>query len=161
MRKFDTESAVSALELQQLVVDWCHDIDTNGGAGASAYFSEDCVGDSGVISFKGHAGLKKYYADRLAVIRATPEGIRTSRHGFSNLRISFENKDRATLNFLIFTFAANGPPPIADATVPVAVSDSRFECRREGDGHWRVFEFVGRPIFLGGDDFAKKALTGK
>jgi hypothetical protein len=162
MRKLDLETAVAAIELQQLVVDYWQEIDLNGGRHAAEFFITDCVAEVGLVSFKGHTGVKKYYADRLESIRVQQnDGIRTTRHTFLNLRIVFENNSHATLSFLIMTFAGSGKPPVMDGTAPVAVSDARFECRCEADGQWRIAGFYGAPVFIGGEDFAKKALLGR
>jgi len=151
VRKFDPETAVAAMELEQIVADYWQEIDDNGGCGAADFFTEDCVVQLGSSSFKGHAGVTKYYADRLEKIRVTQkDGVRTTRHSFSNLRMSFENNNRATLRFLIIGYAAAGSAPVANATVPAGVSDMRFECRRDPEGHWMICEFYGSAVFVGG-----------
>lgn len=161
MRSFDTVQTTVALELQQMVTDYWREVDFNGGANATDFFSEDIVADFGAIRFAGHDGVRRYYADRLELIRKTQEGgVRTTRHVFQNLQITFESADLATLNFLILTYGGSGLPPVHGATKPVSISDTRFACRRESDGRWRIFEFQGAPIFIGDEEFAKNALTG-
>lgn len=159
MRKFGPEQAIAALELEQMVADYWREVDINNGANAKDFFSADCTAEFGAITFKGHAGVQTYYADRAEAIR-TLQGVRTTRHVYVGLQILFAGDARATLNFLIITYGAAGTPPLSDATLPVAISDSRFEVRREADGQWRIFAFHGTPVFVGGEAFAAKALLG-
>lgn len=161
MRTFDLEEAAIAIELEQMVTDYWREVDFNGGSNATDYFTEDVEADFGAIKFSGHEGVRKYYADRQSLIRKEQEdGIRTTRHVFQNLQVIVESSERATLNFLIITHGGSGRPPVLAGTLPVSISDTRFECRREADGQWRVFGFYGEPIFIGEEAFARKALTG-
>jgi hypothetical protein len=162
MRRFTPEDAVAALELEQMLTDYWREVDHHDARGATDFFSEDCIAEFGAITFKGHAGVQKYYADRAEAIRAQMAGgVRTTRHVYLGLRISFPETGRATLNFLVITFGGAGHPPLPNATLPVAISDSRFECRRDPDGQWRFFGFYGTPIFVGGEAFAANALLGE
>lgn len=163
MRTFNSETAVAAIALQQMVVDYWRDVDFNWGHSAAEFYAEDCVAEIGANSYKGHAGIKKYYAEREAGIRAEEQGgVRTTRHGIINLQISFESDKRATLNFVIVTFAGAGKAPVFDCTTPVLVSDARFECRCDADGQWRIFGFHGAAVFISNDPFGKaRALGGR
>lgn len=162
MRTFSPETAAGAIELEQMLVDFNREIDFNGGVNASAFFSEDCVAEVGAINFKGREGAKKYYADRLESFRThQKDGIRTTRHTVANLQISFENNNRATLHCFLVTFGGEGKPPVLNGTIPVAVSDARFECRRDAHGQWHIFGFYGAPVLLGNDKFAMQALTAR
>jgi hypothetical protein len=162
MRRFSPETAAAAVEVEQMILDWSREIDFNGGRDAVQYFTEDCVAESGSITFRGHAGVKKYYDDRLAFIRANQkDGVRTTRHTCLNLHMSFPDKDRATVNFYIITFGGEGKPPVMDGTLPVTITDTRFECRRGADGNWRIAAFFGTPSFVGNEAFAQKALLGR
>ena len=151
-----------ALELEQMVTDYWREVDFNGGNDATNFFTQDVVADFGAIQFQGHEGVRGFYADRLAKIREQQkDGIRTTRHVYQNLQIVFREKDRADLSFLIITYGGGGHPPVADAAVPVSISDTRFECRLGEDGQWRIFGFYGSPIFLGTEEFARNALIAK
>jgi len=161
MRTFSPETAARAIELEQMLVDFNREIDFNGGAKASTFFSEECVAEVGAIAFKGREGAKKYYADRLESFRALKDGIRTTRHTVANLQISFENDNRATLNCFLVTFGGEGKPPVLEGTAPVAVSDARFECIRDTNGQWHISGFYGVPILLGNDKYAVQALTAR
>lgn len=162
MRTFSLEDAAIALELEQFLVDYNEEVDFNGGANAPDYFWEDGVTQVGAIEFKGPAGVRKYYADRLAKVQADePTGMRTTRHTFASLKISIANKDRATLKYLILTYAAGGAPPIMGSTMPVAISDARMECQRSADGKWRIKGLFGGPVYVSNDGLAQKILMGR
>jgi hypothetical protein len=160
MRTFNLETAAAALDLEQMVADWCRDLDVNGGLNSTDFFTEDCIVEAGRISYKGHAAMQKFYQDRAERVRAEQkDGVRTARHVFTNLRFLFEGNDRVTLTFLIINFSGSGKAPLFDATVPSVVSDVRFECRRDAKGQWRIAEFHGAPIFVGNDPFLIKAVV--
>lgn len=160
MRRLNAEHVIARAELEQLMADYWREIDLNEGRNAAVFFTEDCTAIFGAIAFSGRAGVTKYYAERAQRVRAEhSEGVRTSRHVYLNLRIVLEHDDLAKLEFLIATFAGAGKPPILGGCTPIAISDSRFKCRREPSGEWRIFEFSGTPLFIE-DPFARKSLLG-
>ena len=162
MRRFDQETAVSALELHQLIAEFGHELDANGGLNITAFYSEDCNFLVGGNSFRGHAAVKKFYADRAERVRTQQkDGVRTQRHTITNLRISFQDKNHATLNFVIVNYSAAGKAPVFDLTCPTIVADCRMECRREADGQWRIAEFASEPVFVGNDPFLNAAVVKK
>ncbi len=156
MRKFNAETAAAALELEQMLIDYWQEIDGNAGRNASAFFTADCTGGVAAVSFKGHAGVQKYYADRLESMKAQNNGVRTSRHVYNSLKFAFEDKDRAVISFVLISYAGFGPLPIMDNTAPVSISDARFECKRNADDQWRIFGFHVTPLFVNGAQFAKR-----
>jgi hypothetical protein len=162
MRRFDPETALAKIELEQMVFDYWREVDANGGRDIAGFFAEDGAAFMGPQTFEGHAGVTKFYEGRRESLRAQYGDVqRTSSHTVANLRISFENNTRAVADFLVVTYAANGKTPVLDATVPVSIGEVRFECRREADEQWRITAFRGSPLFLVGDDFVKKALGVK
>jgi hypothetical protein len=162
MPRFNAENVADALELQQLVADWCDELDTNHGKNVTQYFTEDCKVRAGTISYDGHEGMKAFYkATHEAQTRTYAETGREARHLFTNLRIAFAGADKATVHFVTVMFSSPGRPPIPDATVPAIVTDVRFECRRDAKKDWRVAEFYGTPIFIGSDPFLKKVMLEK
>jgi hypothetical protein len=162
MRRFTPESAAAVVELEQMILDWCREIDFNGGRKATEYFTEDCVAESGAISFRGHAGVKKYYGDRLDFIRANQkDGVRTTRHTVLNLHTSVADKDHATVNCYIITFGGEGKPPVMSGTAPITISDTQLDCVRGADGNWRIAKFTASPSFVGSEGFAQNAILGQ
>lgn len=155
MRKFDIESAVAVIELQQMIADYWAECDFNAGRDAASFYTEDCVAEVSVGTVRGRDGITKYYADMAD--RQAQSGGRTTRHVAVNVRIFLQDKDRATIKCQTIGFAGGGKVPVA-GTAPAAVSDMRIECRRDADGQWRFFEYVASPKFIGGDAYTKNAL---
>jgi hypothetical protein len=60
MREFDQHQAKAGLELEQMLADYFVVLDSEGGGAALGSFTEDLVVDIGVISYTGHAGMKKF-----------------------------------------------------------------------------------------------------
>jgi hypothetical protein len=159
-RASTAEQAVAAFELQQLIVDYCHELDL-GGLKATTFFTEDGVVDVGKMSIRGRAEMQAFYQHLAEHIRKdTPGGSRTSRHVCANLRFSFENDERATVTGLITNYSGAGAAPLLNATVPTVVSEVRFECRRDTGRRWLFSGLYGSPVFLGNDPMQTKALVG-
>jgi hypothetical protein len=159
MRTFNSETAIAAIELEQLVADYCHTLDCGGGVAGIEFFTEDCVVEVGNISYRGHAAMRKFYSG-LAQDIQTDGTAWTSRHGFTNFRVSFPEANRATVNFLFINFSGAGSPPIVNGSTPTIVSDARFECCRRPDGQWRIQSFHGAPIFIGNDPLVNRMVMG-
>lgn len=158
MSRFKGERAADALDLQQLVAEYCFELDLTGGLDSYRFFTADGRLEVGKMAFQGHDAMKAFYRDLVA--QATAGGAaRTTRHLFGNLRIAFDGADRATLDFIMQNFSSAGAPPVFGATTPTIVSDCRFQCRREDDGGWRIAEFTGAPIFVGDDPLQNKTLV--
>jgi hypothetical protein len=159
-QRFNQQNALAAIELAQMVADYCHALDRNEGAKGTIFFTEDCVVEVGAISYRGHAAMKKFYADVAQHAQSQQqEGVWTSRHGFINFRISALEETRATVNFIFVNFSGSGKPPLA-GTTPTIVSDARFECRRDPQGLWLIAEFHATPIFMGDDPLVKNFVVG-
>lgn len=160
MDNFKGSRASDALELQQLISEYCFELDLTGGLDSYRFFTADGRLEVGKMSFQGHDAMKVFYEDLVERAKAAdPSGARTTRHVFTNLRIAFEDADRAVVDFIVLNFSSAGKPPIFGATTPTVVSDARCKCRREGDGAWRIAEFTGAPIFVGNDPLQNKALV--
>jgi hypothetical protein len=160
MGNFDGTRASDALALQQLISEYCYELDLTGGLDAYRFFTSDGFLDVGKMTINGHDAMKAFYRDIVEQAKAAdPSGVRTTRHVFTNLRVDFEDTDRATVDFIVMNFSSAGAPPVFDATTPTVVSDARCKCRRESDGAWRIAEFTGAPIFVGNDPLQNKALV--
>jgi ketosteroid isomerase-like protein len=159
MRKFDQETAVIAIELQQLLADFVHDLDFNSCRGIADFYAEDGSFAVGDYTHKGRAAIRKFYEERNERIRATQkDGIRVSAHTFVNVRVVVEDKSNATLYFTNVNYAGEGHPPVRGTITPAMVTDCRMAFRREADGVWRITSFSGKPLFVGDDPFTKAAL---
>jgi hypothetical protein len=160
MPRFDAEAARDAQEIQQLVTEWCRELDDNHGLDATRFFTEECTVEAGPISYKGHEAMRAFYRGVADFARATPErGTRTTRHTYTNFGVSFPERGRARVTFLSFTYSGYGALPVNGATAPNTISDVRYECRRERDGEWRIAEFYAVPIFTGDDPYLNKLLN--
>jgi hypothetical protein len=159
MSKFNAETAVIAIELQQIVSEFAHEIDTNGGLNIAAFYAADGEFSVGDYTHKGHAAINKFYADRAARIPPLhKDGIRVSVHTFVNMRVQVEDKNNATVFFTNVNYAGEGHPPVMGTISPAMVTDCRMVFRREADDHWRIVLFAGKPKFVGNDPFVNKQL---
>jgi len=160
MPRFATETVISTLELQQLILDWGHDLDINGGLNVSALCTQDCNYLIGGKSHSGHAAVTKFYSDRAERIRTQQkDGVRTQRHALSNIRVAIKDQDRATVTFTVVNYSAEGKAPARNLVGPTIVADARMECRREADGEWRIALFDSSPIFVGNDPFLNASVV--
>lgn len=158
MTRFAGQRAADALDLQQLVADYCYELDLTGGLDSWRFFTADGRMEVGKLTFQGHEAMKTFYQG--LVDHATLGGAtRTTRHLASNLRIAFDGEDAATIDLVMQNFSSAGAPPVFGATTPTIVSDCRLRCRREADGLWRIAEFTGAPIFIGDDPLQNSALV--
>ena len=159
MRKFTPETAIAAIELQQMVIDFLHEIDVNEGRDITDFYAEDGTFLLGDYTYRGHAAIGNFYKDRAERVRSQlKDGARTSRHSFTNLRISIEDGNRADLRFCNVQFSGEGKAPVRDFDGPTMVVDCRMACRCDTDGQWRIAEFQGSPTFVGKDPFLNKML---
>jgi ketosteroid isomerase-like protein len=159
MRKFDQQSAIIAIELQNLIAEFGHDLDTNNGLNATDFYTEDGVFAVGDFSHRGHAAIRKFYSDRAERIRTVAkDGIRVSSHTFNNARVTVTDQNNATIEFINVNYGGEGKPPVLGPIAPAMVTNCRMVCRREADGIWRITSFSGTPAFVGVDPFINKML---
>lgn len=149
----DGNRVVHILALQQLVADYFAELDTTFGVNSAQFYTEDGIVAIGNMSFRGHEAMRAFYTDL-----AEQNGLRTTRHCFTNLRIAFESDTQATVAVLVIEFSGPGAPPLLDAANPTIVSDARLRCRLEGDGQWRISELTGQALFAGNDPVLRKLL---
>jgi hypothetical protein len=162
MPRFDQETAVSAMELHQLIAEWGDELDSNGGLTVTRLCTEDCTYLIGGNAIRGTAAVQKFYADRGERVRTQQkDGVRTQRHVISNLKITFKTNDSAVLHFIIVNYSAEGKAPVSNLVGPTIVADCRMECRREADGEWRIALFDSTPVFIGNDPFLNAAVLKK
>jgi SnoaL-like domain len=160
MARFDKETGISAIELHQLIADWGHELDMNGGLAIARLLTEDCTYIVGGVPYRGHAPVTKFYTDRGERVRTLQkDGVRTQRHTISNLRVAFQDPSHATVTFIIVNYSAEGNPPVLGLTGPTIVADCRMDCRRETDGEWRISLFDSAPMFVGNDPFLNASVV--
>lgn len=159
MPKFDPQSAAIALELQQTVSAFAHEIDTNNGLDLADFYAEDGVFFVGDTQYRGHAAIRKFYADRLERIPGQhKDGIRVGTHTFLNLRTVIKDAQHATVFFTNVSYAGEGHPPVRMTITPAMITACHMDFQLEADGVWRITAFIGKPLFIGDDPFTRAQL---
>ena len=162
MPRFDQQSATATMELHQLIAEWGDDLDITGGQNVTALCTGDCVYMLGGKPHQGHDAINAFYAARNERVRTQQkDGIRTQRHAISNIRVSFQDADKASAGFLVVNYSGEGAPPVTDLGGPTIVADARMEFRREADGEWRISLFDSKPVFVGNDPFLNASVVPK
>lgn len=160
MKVLSTEGALVAIQLQQILMEFAHELDRNEGRGIADFYADDGVFTPGDFAFRGRAAIAEFYAKREERVAAEQAGgQRTGRHTYVNPRVEIHDADNASLHFICVHYSAAGAPPIPDASTPSVVADARMDFRREADGDWRITVFDSYPMFLGQDPFVKKMLV--
>ncbi len=160
MRKFTQEQAIAAIELEQMVVDYFEILDKEGGGAALHFFTPDVVVKIGAIDYKGHEGMAAFYKAGAERVKASGQ-TRTGRHGYTNFKVVFPEKDRATVTVMNVTWSGAGSPPLMNASVPSIVTDVKWELKRDASGDWKVYGYYGWPMFVGNDPVLQKNVVGK
>ncbi|MET0270707.1 MAG: nuclear transport factor 2 family protein [Sphingomonas sp.] len=160
MPRFTEANAVSALEVQQLIIDWGYELDLAGGAGIARFCTEDCNYLVGGTPYRSHAAITAFYAARNERVRTQQrDGIRTQRHTISNIRLAFPDADHAAADFILVNYSAEGPAPARDLVGPTIIADCRMEFACGQDGEWRIALFDSTPVFIGNDPFLNAAVV--
>jgi len=126
MTSADVLALNQVLSLQ--LAEYWHEIDFNGGRGASAYYTEDAVFHGQFASYEGVAKIQQFYDWRRT------RGARLSVHSFTNFRAWFTAPDAAEATNFLFLYAADGErvlpthPPIT-----ISLATDRYVLR---DGKW-------------------------
>lgn len=120
------------LEIEQLLLDYWHEVDTNWGARAHEFFAEDGVFLNSVGKARvGRAAIQAFYSSRQA------RGARVVRHVVSNLRVQpAAANGEVSSNWILQIFASDGEPPLPSEPA-ILLADVTDVCRREPDGRWR------------------------
>ena len=159
MQKFTPETAAIALQVQQLVSEFAHEIDTNNGLDIAEFYAADGVFFVGTTEYKGHAAINKFYADRLERIPSQhKDGVRVGAHTFVNMRTEIQDQEHASVHFINVSYAGEGHPPVRMTITPAMITRCRMDFRLEGDGNWRITSFIGTPLLVGDDPFTKAQL---
>ncbi len=162
MPKIDKDNAVSILQIQQLVADWCERLDLHNCLGVEALCTADVEYLVGGVAHRGRDAVAAFYAARNErVAKNQRDGVRTQRHSVSNFRVTFTDADHAGIAFLLVNYSAEGPAPALNLVGPTIIADSRFDVRRDADGEWQIALFDSKPVFIGNDPFLNAAVVPK
>lgn len=162
MPKFTAETAAIAVELQQLMGEWCRELDIHGGADIARLCTEDCRYHVGGTLYPGHAPITAFYAARNErVATQQRDGVRTQRHSISNFLVDIKDAGSAGITFTLVNYSAEGKAPALNLVGPTIVADVQMECALGGDGVWRISMFDSQPIFIGNDPFLNANVVKK
>ncbi len=150
MAKFQPDQAADVLAVQQAVNDWARELDLNNGTGMGPFVTEACEYHVRGVARHGRDAVVQFYNDRIREFDGSPTGVPVQRHMLSNFRVTLPAKDHAKVDFLLVYFMATGEAPIKTLALPTLVADVQMECRRDGDGEWRVAFFNSCQIFVRG-----------
>lgn len=115
-------------ELALILADYWHEIDFNGGAGASAYYTPEAEFHGQFASYIGRDKIQQFYDWRRA------RGDRLSVHAFTNFRASFTGPDSAEATNFLFLYARDGVrPQPSHEPVTISLATDRFV---RVDGQW-------------------------
>ena len=124
------DRATLTAELLTIVTAVWYDVDHNGGAGVSAFFTPDGELWFGTRCLTGTAEIDAGYAGRAA------RGPRTSRHLVTNMHLTTIGPAEVSAVSNLVLFAEDGEPP-RTAVTPAMVSDVIDEFERH-DGSWKI-----------------------
>ena len=128
MTREDLRGLNQDLSLQ--LADYWHEIDFNGGANASEYYTSEAVFHGQFASYEGRDRIQQFYDWR------RERGARLSVHSFTNFRAWFTSPTEAEATNFLFLYAADGekvlpshvPVTISLATDRYLLADGRWLC---------------------------------
>jgi hypothetical protein len=135
-----TDRLADMLAIQELNNAFAYHLDHNEIEPLVALFALDARYSNGARVSSGRAEIEAFFRSR------TAQGVRTSRHMYSGLRIVFDGEARAHATSVWLSFAQNSAPPI-DYSVPFLVADFEDTYLRDAHGQWRILARHIRPIF--------------
>lgn len=124
-----TERLLATQELQLLLSEYWHDVDTNWGRTAPDYYTENAEFVGADNAYVGREKIREFYKWR------ENRGQRTVVHAVTNFRAHFEGDDRATCTWYLLLWAADGAP-ILPTHAPITVSLMHDRMERTADGRW-------------------------
>jgi hypothetical protein len=127
-------------EIEDLAIDYWHDVDTNWGRNAYSYFVENGRFSTSLKTRTGRDVIKAFYEDR------QNRGERVARHLISNHKITVHDRNRVSAVWILSLFAADGTPVLPSKSA-IMMADVRDEIVRDTDGHWRYASRTITPLF--------------
>jgi hypothetical protein len=132
-----------AEELQLVLHDFWHDVDTNWGRKAAEFYTEDGVFEASRNSYQGRQRIADFYAYRIS------RGVRVAVHAVTNFRAVVESPDAATCHWFLLLCARDGEPILPSAP-PIQIAQAVDRCVRGEDGRWRYKHRKFQSLFEGG-----------
>ena len=135
--------AALAQELQALLADYWHDVDTNWGRNAGSYYTDDADFIGEAATYSGRAKIQEFYAWRVK------QGARLAVHAVNNFRVEAATSDQARATWYLLLYAANGEP-ILPTHPPITISLVTDDYVREPSGNWLCQRRQFKTLFRGG-----------
>jgi hypothetical protein len=130
-------------ELEVMLADFWHDVDTNWGRRAGDFFTEDGVFEASEQTYRGRAGIEAFYRYRIG------RGPRIAAHTVTNFRAVPETPTAATTTWYLLLYARDGTPVLPTAP-PIQIALATDRCVKCEDGRWRYAHRKFEVWFKGG-----------
>ncbi len=134
------DRVADTLAIHALNADFAHHLDHGEVERLLELFTPDARYSNGPRVSVGRAEIETLLRSR------TAGGVRTSRHMFSGLRVTFSGPETAEATSVCMSFARNAAPPV-DGTAPFLVADFIDAYVRQKDGRWQIQARDIRPVF--------------
>lgn len=115
-------------ELEILLMDYWHEVDTNWGRNAHDYYTEDGIFQSTRASYHGRTKIKAFYQYRI------DRGPRIAVHAVNNFRVELHSPTEATCTWYLLLYAMDGKP-ILPTNPPIQIAFMTDKCVKI-DGRW-------------------------
>ena len=140
--KISPERLALTHELEALVIDYWHDVDTNWGRNAPAYYTADGTFQGTENAYVGHEKIRAFYKWR------EDRGARTVVHAVHNFQCLPEGPDKATCHWFLMLYAADGKP-VLPSNPPIQIAYMTDKMVRTAEG-WKVKHRTFDNWFAGG-----------
>ncbi len=136
-----TQQLLVRLQLEELNAEFAFRVDHGPTAAVADLFTPDGrYGRADGPFSQGQDAIRATYAARDA------RGVRTARHVFTNLRLTYEATDRVTGTTILTLFAEDGSPPLPASILSVSdFEDVYVLCE---DSRWRYRSRTIRSLFV-------------
>lgn len=130
-------------ELEMLLADFWHDVDTNWGRHAGEFYTEDGVFEASEQTYRGRARIEEFYRYRLE------RGPRVAAHTITNFRAIPQSPASAICTWYLTLYAHDGGP-IQPTAPPIQIALATDHCVKCSDGRWRYKHRKFEVWFKGG-----------
>lgn len=138
-----TTRAALAQELQVLLADYWHDIDTNWGRNAGSYYTQDAQFIGEAATYSGRAKIQEFYTWRVN------QGPRLAVHAVNNFRVETATPAQARATWYLLLYAANGAA-ILPTHPPITISLVTDDYVPDAEGAWLCQRRQFKTLFQGG-----------
>jgi hypothetical protein len=130
-------------ELEIILMEYWHDVDTNWGRNAPEFFTEDGIFESNKNKYEGREKIRAFYQFRIN------RGPRVACHAVTNFRCILHSKTEATCNWFLHLYAMDGKP-ILPSNPPIQIAYMTDKCVKGADGKWLYKHRIFQSWFEGG-----------